>query len=341
LDDDHSPGWGGGGGVCYHRSRVDPADWTKLQLAGLGAYEQYLPGIFSFSNRTQTSALITLAMIEFEDGRYGLRAVIGSPWNDQIAEAVKSKACVELELNHAKGWKGEDLSFLAAMPELRAISILDFKIKSVVPVHHLHELRSLEIITYCNTPISFSSFPHLESCSLEWRRGSDSLFACRGLRDLFLNKCVCSDLMKFKSLSKLESLAMLNSPLVSLSGIEDLRELRSLRLGNLRKLKSIHGIESLIKLEELDLDTCRLISSVAEVAGLAKLKKLFLNNLGDIDSLPPLEAFSELEMLTFYNSTNIKDGNLKPILGCKKLKTIAFQNRKHYNMTREEFGLGW
>lgn len=134
---------------------------------------------------------------------------------------------------------------------------------------------------------------------------------------------------------------MLNSPLVSLSGIEDLRELRSLRLGNLRKLKSIHGIESLIKLEELDLDTCRLISSVAEVAGLAKLKKLFLNNLGDIDSLPPLEAFSELEMLTFYNSTNIKDGNLKPILGCKKLKTIAFQNRKHYNMKREEFGLGW
>jgi hypothetical protein len=112
--------------------------------------------------------------VSFEDGPYGLRAVIGSKWSASISRDLKRRPVAELELNHAKGWRGEDLSFLAELSELLSFKIVDFTIKSVEPINHLHELRSLEVITYCKTAIEFSSFQKLENCSLEWRPNAAS-----------------------------------------------------------------------------------------------------------------------------------------------------------------------
>ncbi len=39
----------------------------------------------------------------------------------------------------------------------------------------------------------------------------------------------------------------------------------------------------------------------------------------------------------FYESTNIIDGDLKPITKLNKLNKVSFQNRKHYTHNREAF----
>jgi hypothetical protein len=275
---------------------------------------------------------------EFENGKYGLRAVVKSAWSYEIDQEIRIRQCVELEINHAKGWVGADLDFLSNFPWLKALKIIDFNIKSVEPIHVLHELRALEVMTYCRTELRFSAFPQLEDCALEWHPKAESLFDCIGLKSLFVNNFNGKTLIPLSRLENLESLAVLNAPIESLDGIASLIKLRSLRLANLKKLQSLAGIENLTKLEELEVHTCKKIASIKEIAALFNLRRLHLNNDGDIASLKPLNAIEHLESVIFYESTNIVDGDLSPLIRQANLSHVSFKNRRHYSHKREEFG---
>jgi len=126
--------------------------------------------------------------IKFEQGEYGRRAVVTSAWSEEMTEYLLKDEVLELELNDGKGWRGADLLFLVRLPQLFAFKIIDFKIRSVDPIHCLNELRALEVITYCQTEIRFSAFPRLEKCVLEWRPKASSLFDCTTLEKLFVNR---------------------------------------------------------------------------------------------------------------------------------------------------------
>ena len=132
----------------------------------------------------------------------------------EAIELLQEKAVAEIELNHAKGWRGDTLDFLAAFPQLRSLKIIDLTIPSVEPIHVLGELRALEeVITYCKTELRFAAFPHLEECALEWRPKATSLFDCRTLKKLFVNRYRGKDTVPFGRLKALESLAILNAPI--------------------------------------------------------------------------------------------------------------------------------
>jgi hypothetical protein len=233
------------------------------------------------------------------------------------------------------------LSFLAALPGLKSFEIFDFKIRNIEPIHRLHNVRSLGVTTYCSTGIDFSAFPELVSCGLEWRPKAASLFECVTLKELFVNRYSGKDTAPFAKLVNLESLGVLNAPTQSLHGLRALTKLRSLRLANLKRLVSLAGIEELLNLEELEIHTCRGIRSVKQVGTLLRLKKLHLNNDGDIESLKPLERLNGLESVVFYESTNVVDGDLSPLLRQKNLSRVSFQNRRHYSHRREEFGAAY
>lgn len=276
--------------------------------------------------------------IQFEDGEHGKKAVITGPWFDHFAKELANRGIVELELNDGKGWRGNDVSFLAQLPFLRSLKIIDLTIPAVDPIHSLRDLQALEVITYCKTEIRFSAFPLLQECALEWRTKATSLFECKTLKSLFINGYKGSDVEPFASLTELESLAILNAPVKNLYGLRGLTKLRSLRLAELKRLQSLAGIEQLQNLEELDIHTCPGISSIEEVGSLLRLRKFYLNNDGNIESLKPLEKLDRLESVLFYESTNIVDGDLSPLMKQKNLKRISFRNRRHYSQTREDFG---
>ena len=273
-----------------------------------------------------------------EDGKYGCRAVLKSSWSLDLSDYFAEKGVVELELNIAKGWRGADIEFLASLPFLKAFEIFNFGIKSIAPIHCLHELRRLGITTYCSTEIDFSAFPHLESCGLEWRPKASSLFRCTTLKRLFVNRFKGKDADPFANLVALESLGILNAPIANLLGLRFLTRLEKLRLGGLRRLGSLAGIEGLARLEELEINTCRAIRSINEVSTLPRLRRLYLNNCGEIDSLKPLAALTGLEAMCFSDSTKIVDGDLTPLLSQKNLTRVSFQNRRHYTNRKEEFG---
>jgi len=178
----------------------------------------------------------------------------------------------------------------------------------------------------------------LERCILEWRPKATSLFDCTTLKDVFVNRYKGKDLSGFGKLTKLESLAILNSPVRDLRGLITLKRLRRLRLNNLTKLASLVGLEELTNLEELDLRGERAIRSIEELGSLSRLRRLYLDDNGDIESLGPLDKLSALEVVTFSGSTKIIDGDLSPLVRLKSLTGITFQNRRHYSHRREEFG---
>jgi hypothetical protein len=277
----------------------------------------------------------------FEKGEYGLHAVVTSAWREELTRLLVEAGTVELELNDGKGWRGSDLSFLSALPELQSLKVIDLKIPSVKPIHFLHKLRELEVITYCNTEISFSAFPQLESCALEWRPKAASVFDCTTLKKLFVNNYDGKEIAPFTRLLNLESLSVLNAPIENLQGLGVLKKLRSLRLARLKRLKSLAGIEGLSELEELEVHTCPGVGSIEEVGYLSRLRKLYLNNDGFIDSLKPLEKLERLESVLFYESTNIRDGDLSPLMRQRNLARVSFQNRRHYSQRREDFGVAY
>src|SRR5262249_4098158 len=153
---------------------------------------------------------------------------------NHLGDYLERQGVVELELNQAKGWRGEHIRFLFELPSLLSFEIFDFNIRDISPIHSLHFLRNLGVTTYCSTEIDFSAFPDLESCSLEWRRGAASLFHCATLKELLINRYNGRDVRPFTMLAGLESLSILNAPVASLHGLSSLKELRYLRLAGLR-----------------------------------------------------------------------------------------------------------
>ncbi|WP_262947519.1 hypothetical protein [Xenorhabdus indica] len=233
---------------------------------------------------------------------------------------------------------GDELPSLEAFPDLLGVSVTELNIESVDSIHSLKKLRYLKIFTYCNTPIRFENFPDLEKCSIEWRKKSDSLFECRKLKDLFINKYPYDDLKPLQLLTKLEILGLLNSRLKSFEGMEYLKNIRRLRIANLRGLTSLDGIEHLSKLEQLDINTCRKITHINQLETLENLKEVFINNCNEIESLKPLRNLKKLEKVLFYESTNIVDGDLSPLLDRNPpLTAVAFMKRKHYSHSWDDF----
>ncbi len=276
--------------------------------------------------------------VRFETGKYGVRAVLLAACDAATLRAMQDAGVQECEINHARGWRGENVDFVTSLPGLQGLDILDFSLKSVASIHALRGLRSLKVSTYCDTPLRAECFPCLESCSLEWRAGSESVFDCTTLRSLFLNRFSGRSEVPVHRLTRLLSLTLLNSAIESLSSLSALSRLVYLRLGGLRRLRSLAGIESLSSLEELDVNTCRGLTMIDEVRHLTRLKRLLLNNCGAIQTLTPIRTLAELELVSFYESTNIVDGDLSPLVRPERPIVAAFRERRHYSHTRAQLG---
>jgi len=266
--------------------------------------------------------------------------VVLGPWSEAIEKKAQKKGIKELELNHAKGWKGRDLSFLPGLCHLLAFEIIDWKIDDVSPIHNLRFLKSLDVNTYCESEIDFSCFPELEEVSLEWRDKAQSLLNCTSLKKVFINNYAGKSLEDFSKLRNLRHLSLKSPKIENIGNVYSLEKLKFLELGNARKLKSLVGIEKLDSLKTLELNRCRNIHNIEPVRYLYHLRRFFLVDCKQIESLKPIEELNNLEEICFYDSTNIVDGDLSPLKELPNLKDIYFQDFRHYNYRMEDFNPG-
>ncbi len=274
---------------------------------------------------------------ELTKGEYGLRLSLMSSWSDKIEQIIKTKHVVELELNYAKGWDGDDLSFLETIKNLQALEIIDRKNKDLSPIHCLCELRRLAVNTYCKDEIDFLCFPELKSASLEWRPKAKSIFQCLTLEYIFINNYPGEDLEQFSNHINLHTLRLKSPKIKRIGEISTLIGLTYLELCNARKLESLVSVEVLRNLECLDIESSRKIQDIDSVKSLLKLKRLLICDCGEIKSLAPLLNLQDLKEFIFYESTNIIDGDLSPLKYLPNLEKVSFQERSHYNLQRKDF----
>jgi len=273
-------------------------------------------------------------------GSWGPKATVTGEWSVAVEDCIRSQDIKELELNHAKGWRGADVRFLERLPGLNAFTIIDHSIKDVTAIHALGRLKYLDVNTYCKTPIDFGKFPLLEECALEWRPKSESLFADQGVKKAFVNKCPLKDLRAMSTMTSLESLSLASPKLETLEGIESLTTLTFLGIFVARRLTSLNGVQAVPNLVQLEVNDCPKVRDIAPLGALRRLRNLHLCNDGDIETIRPLRELKELEQFLFYESTNVLDGDLSPLKSLPKLRHVTFMDRKHYSHRRTEFPSG-
>jgi len=275
--------------------------------------------------------------ISTEKGEFGERLVLHQEWKDEYIGYMQDHKISELNVNYARGFKGDTLDFLQDLPFLTGLLLIVYNIPDTSVIHNLRRLRALNIGTRDTTHLDFTQFPLLEDCFMNWRTKSESIFHCTALKRLHIDKYSGKNTDGFGSLSALKELYFSGGPVADLTGLIPLQGLEKLGLYHLRSLSSLQGIQSLMRLEELKIETCRKINQIDEVQDLKNLRRLTIANCGDIASLRPIDGLSRLERLYFYESTNILDGDLSSLTRLKNLSDVRFKNRKHYSEKCEDY----
>ena len=262
----------------------------------------------------------------------GKIGILRGAWQpEDLAEFVRSGA--DRLIVHA----APDLEFLRDLPALRGLEIHHLPLSEVRPIESQGKLRDLSLNAYFKTPVDFSLFTELKSLHLDWGPGAESIGALRQLQDLSINRYPGSDLALFHDLARLRILRLASAPrLTSLLGIDALKSLEELRLLDLRVLSDLDPIAGVSEtLRSLEFNTCRKIGRLDALRALRNLTKLHVPNCGVIESLAPVLGLP-LKTLLFYESTNIRDGDLGVLLKLPELTDTSFANRRHYSNTRED-----
>jgi len=263
--------------------------------------------------------------------------VVTEGWSDQLADLVNSGQVDGVVLSSTNGRWGSGIEFLADVPSLRHLILVNLLERNVEPLQHLTHLQSLTLNAYATSPLDFSYLESLAQAYIEWRPQYRGISSCVNLQDLFLNRYNDQDLRSLTPLTSLQALRLGDSRRISsLNGIRSLPRLRSLGLLGLPRLTSLVGLDQLAPtLEELDITQCRHLISIDQLAALGRLRRLVLAECGKVPSLRPIAGLRALQELFFFGDTFIVDGDLDFIRSLA-LRDVSFQNRRHYSLRREE-----
>jgi hypothetical protein len=271
------------------------------------------------------------------EGVTGKKAVISGVWKRELATVLQSRGTKEIQCNYAKGWKGDDIAFVASIPWLKGFSLTSYKVKDLEPLYSLKSLNFLSLAGAYSGKLDFSHFPRLKYCFLEWWPGAKSVLQCSTLERAYFNCCKIKHSEELAQLRNLERLVIASGPLDEVEHIGDLPRLDYLGLYLLRKLETLKGLAKLSRLQYLHIEGCRRIHNIAELAALPSLEVCNLSDNGVIESLRPLAKVSSLKQLYFTGTTVIENGDLSCIKDLPNLNRLAFANRKHYSHKREDF----
>ena len=142
-----------------------------------------------------------------------------------------------------------------------------------------------------------------------------------------------TDINKYKKIKYLE----LNScSIKDFEILKNIETIKRLELNYCKKLTNDKGISTLKNnLEILHINQSKKFKIDKEFLELTNLKVLSLNNCGEIDNLDFLNNFPNLIDIRFVN-TNIKSGDLNPLINHQKIKSAGFLNKRNFNYKYEE-----
>jgi hypothetical protein len=262
----------------------------------------------------------------------GSVAILKGPWQPTDRDAFVRSGATRLIVHAAP-----ELEFLRDLPRLLELEVHHLPLEDVRPIESQSGLRKLSINAYFKKPLDLSQFQELRSLHLDWGPGAESLVNAQQLEDLSINRFPGFDLEPLRGLDRLCVLRIANArKLTSLRGIGLLGPIRALRLLDLRTLTDLDPIAGVAdSLDSLEFSLCRGMGRLDALHVLHRLTRLHVLDCGEIESLRPLLGLP-LKTLLFYESTNVRDGDLSVLLKLPNLTNASFANRRHYSTTMEQ-----
>lgn len=122
------------------------------------------------------------------------------------------------------------------------------------------------------------------------------------------------------------------SNLRSFAGLGRLRSLRRLELVHCYKLDSDSGLDEVAdSIRHLHILNSKRFTVGSGIKCLRHIEVLRLNECGEIEDLEFLNDLPNLIDFRFVN-TNVKSGDLSPLLKHKTLRSVGFLDKRHYNL---------
>lgn len=209
---------------------------------------------------------------------------------------------------------------LSGLTELRSLNINDYNNSGYYSLTDISALSGMTKLTELNLSLGnvkdlspLAGLTELTSLNLSGNFYTDDLSFLSGmtkLKELYLNgseNTRVNDLSAFSELTSLQTLSLRTDGLKSLKGLENLTELRELRLyGSDAVYTNLDPLANLTKLQTLDLPNrdydLQTPLNINGLANLTKLQSLDLN--GEVESLAPLSSLTGLKTLRYYGNTN-------------------------------------
>lgn len=141
---------------------------------------------------------------------------------------------------------------------------------------------------------------------------------------------------EFPASNELLYLELNFSALRAFNGIGRLPAIKRLELVHCYKLESDAGLEEISgSLRQLHILNSKRFRPGSGLRRLRDIEVLRLNACGEIDTLDFLFEFPRLIDFRFVD-TNVRSGDLSPLLAHKSLRSVGFMDKSHYNMKSEE-----
>lgn len=185
----------------------------------------------------------------------------------------------------------------------------------------------------------FKNFPNLEILILSWHKKCSNISECVKLLELSLwaYKPKSQDLTEFSSLKSLKELRIIQSNIKTISGIENLQNIREMIFIGNRSL-SFEDVDVVFpNVEVLYIESCKGIRIEKVVAMFPNVKDLNFFSSVEIKSLRIiLDNLKKLEILNVYD-LKISETDNRYWKDYKNLKLLNFQDRKHQLLKRKDF----
>lgn len=257
--------------------------------------------------------------------------VVKGPWRPALAEYVNKNGIKALYFNSSLGWKGEDFSFLAELPEIAELNILTSTASGLNALESLKKLEELSLTCATKDKVDFTQLPALKNCYIYWWSGATSIADCVGLEEAYFDKIKLNDFDALGGLKALKKLTLANTPMSSLAFLSSLGHLRELALLNCRKIESFEPVAGCKGLSRLTISGSNQLTKIDFLAPLLDLEVLDLSDNGRIADIEVLRDHTKMKAFSFSGSTNIGDGDLTQLEHLPKLAMLMFQPRRHYS----------
>lgn len=223
----------------------------------------------------------------------------------------------------------QDLDFLRQYSFLEALSIASVDDYDFNFLTHLQGLKELSISIDGGNTIDLSRQTNLKTLTIQWRKGRiEGLEKLKKVSSLCLVEYSEDDFSAISEMTNLNELKVKTASVKNLNGIEHFAKLRSLLLGNCKRLSSIGGLSRLTNLTSLTFIMCPKIADYDPVGSLSNLQELEITDCGQINSIRFVHGLTSLHRLSLLGSTDIFDGDLLP---AKSVKEMFYKHREHYN----------